>query len=843
MADKDFVVKNGIVVNSSLIYATGGQVGINTTSLNSTLTVAGTANVSGNVALGNNLVVAGNSTLASVLATTVNSTSINATTITTSTVNATSVNSATINATSTIVVGGAVTLNTTTLSIGGATVNSTVVNATSFSGTAANATYLNSQLGSYYLNYSNMNAGTVGAAYLPQANSTANGSVILVDSVTNSAVSAYAPTLNSVATTYTAAIAANTRAASAQSAAVSSYTNAVAYIGTLAYVNTSQLSSNLALYTNSSTLATTYAALSGANFTGNINTTANVTANSLTVTTNSAIANLVVSNFATIAGGNVTGNLQVVGNLIVNGSLQYTANSTGNIIPSSNSLSLGNSTAVWHVYASDVSIANGMTVSGPNSNFNSGLLYLDTLNRRVGVGNTSPNSALTVNGVIETTNSTIGIKFGDGSTMNSATLITQAYNNAIAFAANASTINSGSISPSILSLTPASTTQYGAVIMVDSVTNSAIATYSPTMNSVATAYTAALAANTRANSAQSAVLSAQTWVISNYVTNSYLNSTYSNSTSIAATYVSNSAANGIIAAYLPNYTGSVNATSYLAGNSTSNSQINSTALLMQTGSLSTNLTSNGLVVGLALVNSTFVQVGNGTVNSAIGLRSATGLYSLVQSLGQVNSSVEMSVSNYQNGTNSSSDFIAYDSSGITGGNYVDLGINGNTFSQPSTWTINGPSDGYLYTSNGNMAIGVAGANSLSFFAGGTLANNEVFRINNGNFFFGVNSAIYANGSIGQPGQVLTTNSTGQVYWANSVASGLSGNSISVGNSTVNSVVNSIMVSTTIGYQNQNTFTTGSYTTPVGFNTMIVGPYTIATGNSIVVTTGTRLVII
>ena len=64
MADKDFVVRNGIVVNSSLIYATGGQVGINTTSLNSTLTVSGTANVSGNVALANNLIVAGNSTLA-----------------------------------------------------------------------------------------------------------------------------------------------------------------------------------------------------------------------------------------------------------------------------------------------------------------------------------------------------------------------------------------------------------------------------------------------------------------------------------------------------------------------------------------------------------------------------------------------------------------------------------------------------------------------------------------------------------------------------------------------------------------------------------------------------------
>ncbi|MDR3502858.1 MAG: tail fiber domain-containing protein [Legionella sp.] len=64
-SNTDFSTKNGIVVNSNLIYApgSGGQVGINTNTLNSTLTVNGTANISGNVALAQNLTVIGNTSV------------------------------------------------------------------------------------------------------------------------------------------------------------------------------------------------------------------------------------------------------------------------------------------------------------------------------------------------------------------------------------------------------------------------------------------------------------------------------------------------------------------------------------------------------------------------------------------------------------------------------------------------------------------------------------------------------------------------------------------------------------------------------------------------------------
>ena len=74
----------------------------------------------------------------------------------------------------------------------------------------------------YSSNATNLTSGTVAAARLPQANTTANGAVILLDSVTNTLISVYAPTANAVKTAYDAAITANTNAGSA-------YSNAVAY--------------------------------------------------------------------------------------------------------------------------------------------------------------------------------------------------------------------------------------------------------------------------------------------------------------------------------------------------------------------------------------------------------------------------------------------------------------------------------------------------------------------------------------------------------------------------------------------------------------------------------------
>jgi hypothetical protein len=57
-----FKVKNGLVVNTNLIFANNGQVGINNTTPDANLTITGTANISGNTTVGSRLVV-GNSTV------------------------------------------------------------------------------------------------------------------------------------------------------------------------------------------------------------------------------------------------------------------------------------------------------------------------------------------------------------------------------------------------------------------------------------------------------------------------------------------------------------------------------------------------------------------------------------------------------------------------------------------------------------------------------------------------------------------------------------------------------------------------------------------------------------
>ena len=125
-----------------------------------------------------------------------------------------------------------------------------------------------------------------------------------------------------------------------------------------------------------------------------------------------------------------------------------------------------------------------------------------------------------------------------------------------------------------------------------------------------------------------------------------------------------------------------------------------------------------------------LYIGNSTVNTTIGLLNTAGTTTYLQIDGIANSSVDSVVVNHGNGANygnSSADFAAYDSNGANSYNFVDMGINGPNWNL-STWTINGPSDGYVYTGNSNLSVGTANANYMNFFTGGTLAANERMRI-------------------------------------------------------------------------------------------------------------------
>lgn len=128
-------------------------------------------------------------------------------------------------------VSGAISATTLTSNVADGTAPLTVTSTTVV--TNLNADLLDGQQGAYYTNASNLSTGTVPAARLPQANTTSNGAVIFLDSVSNTSTSIYAPTMNAVKTAYDTAVTAysnavSTAAADASTKASTAYSNAVA---------------------------------------------------------------------------------------------------------------------------------------------------------------------------------------------------------------------------------------------------------------------------------------------------------------------------------------------------------------------------------------------------------------------------------------------------------------------------------------------------------------------------------------------------------------------------------------------------------------------------------------
>jgi hypothetical protein len=75
--------------------------------------------------------------------------------------------------------------------------------------------------------------------------------------------------------------------------------------------------------------------------------------------------------------------------------------------------------------------------------------------------------------------------------------------------------------------------------------------------------------------------------------------------------------------------------------------------------------------------------------------------------------------NHGNSGNASTDYVAVNNIGNDGNNYIDMGINSNTYADPD-YAVTGANDGYLYVNGGNLAIGTQSpANVINFFTGGT----------------------------------------------------------------------------------------------------------------------------
>jgi hypothetical protein len=262
------------------------------------------------------------------------------------------------------------TLTATNISGNGASI--TNVDASTVGGNTASTlrTYTDNQAGNAFSNavssatalagnaYSNAVSAATALAGNAYSNALSYVDGLRLDSVTNTSVT-YVATANSVKTAYDAAIAANTRAASAQTEAGSAYTNAVAYAASNSYVNSTFATNtyvNSTFATNTyvnSTFATnsyvtsTFAALSGASFTGA-----------------ASFVDLTVSG-NTILGSNASDAVAING--LVNTSINPIANVTYN---------LGTNTLRWqeihaqnvhseYLYIDkDVQISGNLTVTG-----------------------------------------------------------------------------------------------------------------------------------------------------------------------------------------------------------------------------------------------------------------------------------------------------------------------------------------------------------------------------------------------------------------------------------------------------------------------------------------------
>jgi hypothetical protein len=307
-------------------------------------------------------------------------------------INATTFGVGTINATA----NGAV-LNSSLLQVGNTSVYSNVgpgvvfatANITSplftgnVTGTSSNATNLNSQPGSYYTNATNITVGTLADARLSANYST--GTALTANNTTyvNSKTEGNLNVNNAVTANSSTYLGANLPAY---------YTNATNITtGTLPWA---QAPTN----TVNTSAAFTFSGVHTYNANLQVNASFSVTNSTATVLSAAANGNVGIGTASPDATFAVTGTANISGAVTLSNTLNVTGlATTGNLnTTTANVTTLSATTSITG--AANLALTGVLHTLSGNVNIDSGLLFVDGTNNRVGVNNTSPDATFAVTG-------------------------------------------------------------------------------------------------------------------------------------------------------------------------------------------------------------------------------------------------------------------------------------------------------------------------------------------------------------------------------------------------------------------------------------------------------------
>jgi hypothetical protein len=190
-----------------------------------------------------------------------------------------------------------------------------------------------------------------------------------------------------------------------------------------------------------------------------------------------------------------------------------------------------------------------------------------------------------------------------------------------------------------------------------------------------------------------------------------------------------------------------------------------------TVTFTSNLSLSGVIVNAVSSNANFQSLNvNNTITSLSKLRIGAqlgynfGSLAIIEVDGSSNSYLQIVNQNANTGNNASTDYIIASDTANDTIDYVDLGINSSQYNQ-AAYSISGPKDGYLYSSNSNMIIGTASAKEVIFHANGTTLTDRKLTINATSITIANSIGLVANGSSGNINQMLYSNGSA-LFWAN-----------------------------------------------------------------------------